>query len=1659
MATHDHVPEPGRHGRASAEELLYDTERTRVLRLRLPDSGPVIVKELRGPRAAARLRHEQGILQRLAGVDGAPRLAEGVSHPGTIVVEDIGGRSVADVAAQARFGVTELVTFGVALARVVADLHRRGVIHRDVNPANIVVSDESPGQVQLIDFDLATTFAEERPAFTHQSQVTGTLPYLAPEQTGRTGRAVDQRADLYAVGATLYMLATGTPPFGDSDREPLDLIHDHLTQAPVPPADVNPALPAALSAIILRLLEKEPDRRYQSADGLAYDLSRLKPDAAGRYRTFPLGESDFPMRLTPPSTLVGRDTEIGILRDTFAAVAAGGRRTVLVTGAPGVGKTALIDELRPLVTAAGGWFVSGKFDQYRRDADSNGLRQSLRGLGRMLLAEPDEHLTGDRARILDALGANAGLIAALLPEFALLLDVAPDEHDPRNTFDADTRVVRAEVDLLRSIASPTRPVVIVLDDLQWAESTAIGLLDEVVMDDDVSGVLVVGAYRDSEVDATHPLSGRLARWQRSAQPPVPLRLHNLPPADLGSLVSAMLRMPRDSAASLIDAVVSRTDGNPYDTVELINWLRREGALERADGRWRWDTGLIRGYLGRGDVTELLRERMDRLPAPTRTLLLIMACLGGAVTLDLLIAATGAKADSVERDVTPALEDGLLVVDRDGEPAVRFRHDRVQQAAHDALDPDDREEIHLLLARTLAAHPGLAAVAAEQYLSALSAVHDSDERLRAASLFRVTAADVGLVNPAAAERFLAAAVDLVDGVDHREDALRIGLRIDRHAALYRLGRLNEADEEYAAIERLCPLPLDRVDAACLQISSLSNRNRSAEALDLGLTLLRALGCAAPEGEAVGPGIGSGLDALYRWVEQDGLADDSDRPEVTDPVQIAIAKLINRSLPAAFFAGQPVMGWLALEAWRQWIEHGPGAPLVGPISHMSFVTIIVRQDYRIGYRVMRWILAAAEARGYEPQASQSRFLFALGSGHWFDSLPDTIAQARHAHEILQRHGDLQNACCTYYTSTVQLLACAPTIDSFRADAEAGIAFGVRSGNDQATAAYIGYRQLGRALCGETNEVGGFDDADHSEAAHRVELATNPTAAANYHAARALTALVFGDWAAHATNAAAAVALLPFIPSTFAELHARLVQSIALAMRAPGDGPEALAELQTHRDWLAGRAEDAPHNYRHLLLWVDAERAAATGDSWGAVRTFDAALSEARRTQQPLFTALIHERAAVLHLGLGLEYTGRRLLAEARHGYAAWGAVAKVRELDRQHGFLRAAAPSRTGGTASRTSTMTLAGEAIDLLGVLRASQALSSETNLDRLHAQVAATLRAMTGAETVKLLFCNDETGEWVLTGTATDGAGARIPVAEAGQRGLLPVSPFRYVERTRQSLLVDDAGSDNRFAHDPYVAGLDTCSLMVVPILARGLLRAMLILENRSSRGTFSQERLDAVMLIAGQLAVSLDNALLYASLEQKVVERTEALEAANRQLERLSATDALTGLANRRQLEVILAAEWQNASRRQVPLAVAMVDVDHFKSYNDRYGHGAGDRCLRSVASVLNHHVRGEDTVARYGGEEFTIVLPSADANAAYMVAERVRAAVAALDEPHAGSEFGVVSVSVGVAAAVPTVDTTPEALIEQADAQLYEAKRGGRNRVAGYSPDSGPVPVSDPG
>jgi signal transduction histidine kinase len=1408
----------------------------------------VIRKEPLGPDAQRRLGQELAMLERLRGVAGVAQLVEAPDtprYPGSIVLADAGTTSPAG--RPGPLAVDVLVGSAMVLARAVAGIHRRGVIHRDIAPANIVVPRD--GAPCLVGFGSATAMAEIRPEFTHHTEIVGTLAYLAPEQTGRTGRSVDQRADLYALGATLYELATGEPPFGSGD--PLRLSHDHLARVPVPPAEVNPAVPAPLSEIVMHLLEKEPDNRYQTAEGVVHDLERLRArPAAGVLR---VGEHDVPLRLSPPSRLVGRDAEVATLKAALAEAVSGTRRGVLVGGAGGVGKTALADELRPAVTSAGGWFVAGKFDQYRRDLEFDAVHQAFRALGRLLLAEPEAELAEVREQILRALGANAALLTATVPEFAALLAVPPDAGDPLT---AQARAQRTALQVLRVVASRNRPLVVFVDDLQWAGRAPLGAVDLMLSEEPVDGLLLVGAYRDGDVDAGHPLAAALSRWRQ--QPGVQhLRLDNLPAASVVTMVAEMLHADRPTAAGLVDVVQPHTRGNPYETVELLNALRRGGELSATAAGWRWDEAAVRAHLDQSEVAGLPAAGLDAMPPASQQMLEAMACLGGRAELSQLQIATEERASVVEQTLAPALDEGLLVLETGAHPAVRFRHDRAREAIMRELDPERRRTLQLDAARRLAAVPELFAVAAEQYVPVAGTVSDPGERRAVVRLLRRAADQAALIGDyALVNTLLAAALRLVDPADA---ATVVEVRTRRHAALFSLGRLDEADEEYRGIEELCPTALDRADATAVQVRSLSHRTRFAEAIELGLESLRECGIAVPAG-----GFSAGLDdkfgRLYRWLDNTGPADDLARRELSDPGLLATSRLIDAVLPVAYFvADPPMIAWLAMEAVRIWIEHGPSRILVGSAGHAAYQAGPQRGDYPAAYRALRRIVALGEARGYEPGTSQARHMVATITG-WFEPIENGVHAAHRAREGLIAGGELTYVAYTYQVSVPYSVDCAPTLASFAAEIDGGLAFLRRTGNEQTGRWLDSYQWLVRVLRSESSTAA-------SEAVPLDRYADDPTALIYAHLCRAIAAAILGDPVGLAQHSAAAMELLQAVHGFYAVAQVRLLRGLALAeeVRATdGDARgELLAELDELTRWLAEWATDAPDNFLHQLRLIEAELAWAAGDFRAAVLAFDAARHDVADRRRPWHRALIAERAARFYLAYGVEHTGYDLLAQARHDYLAWGATAKVDQLDWAYPTLRGQADRITedGGAEpadrpDHRSTVTTG--TIDLLGILAASQAISSETSIERLHARVVEVLGAMTGATSVHLLLWSDERQDWLLP---APGSGGLVPVNHNGHEHAAAMSVLRYVQRTREPLVVTDATGDERFTRDPYFTDTSCCSLLAVPILRRGTLRAVLMLENRLIRGAFSTERLDVVKLIAGQLAVSLDNTQLYTEL------------------------------------------------------------------------------------------------------------------------------------------------------------------------------------------------------
>jgi len=1468
---------------AGSSEVLYASPSTRIVRVEeASGAGRLVWKEYLGPHAAQRLRNEKNLLTRLADIEGVAQLAPGRHGADVLALRDCGEITLTQVLQAGRCDTDTVLSLGYQLARTLAEVHRAGVIHRDINPANILVS--AARQAVLIDFDLAVLAAHHLAveADGPMHQLVGTLSYMAPEQTGRTGRAVDQRADLYALGATLYEMATGRPPFEQAD--PLQLIHDHLVREPVAPWQVDARVPRGLSNIIVRLLAKAPERRYQSAEGLLHDLQRLRGELAqGRSEVFALGERDFAARLAAPAQLVGRDAERALLLSAFADAMRTTRRTVLIDGPSGVGKSALINELRPVVAQAGGWFVYGKFDQYQKDGSATGaLTQALRALGRLLLAQSGDAVAAQRQRILHSVGRNAGLITRASPEFALLLGAQVDvpEVDPRQ---AELQFQQAMLHMLVAIASPECPLVVVVDDLQWAGELSLRVFERMMVDMELRGLLLVGAYRSGEVTAGHVLAPMLERWQQHAQPPSRIALANLTVAGTSEMTGQMLRLAPERSRELAEALNVLTDGNPFDTVEMINALRGDGVLSLGESGWQWDEVKVRHFVGRGNVVDLLAARISRLPAASRELLEFMSCLGSAVECKLLCAAVGLTDDELRARLSAPLEDGLLVADQiDGQDSVHFRHDRVQQAMLGAMDDSQRGRHQLAMARRLAREPAFRSEAAQQYLACVGMLDEPEEQWRAAQFFHGLAqALASTASYMLAERYLASADGLLAAIDDPGDAaLRRAIDVARHCALYSLGRVEEADPLYARIQARTQDPLELVEPTCLQMRSLDMQGRMSESLALAVRLLAQLGLHVPP-DFSDPDREQRLDALGEWVRQESRLDHSKRAQTQDRRLLGIYKLLPRIFGSAYHSQNlNATAWVVLEAQRLWAEHGPCADLMGCVGNFAGTLISRRQDYRTPYDITRHVIAVGEALGFEVRTAASRFAFAQSVCPWFEPLENALDHATRAAEVFQARGDDASFACFFnIPKYCYLVEIAPNVEICDAELEAAFVLCRRTGNIHAAALYTCEQQFLRALRGQTKAPDSFDDEQFDEQAFLARLGHLPHVRRTLDYNRALRSLMTGDVAGfsrHGAVVAAYSASERIDSSLYRAMHDYLFVALARAWQIQRGDPSApesaplIAELESCRSWLAGRAADQPYNFLHLLRLVEAEQAWALGDLWRAAAIFDAAVLEAEARRRPWHRALITERAGLFNLARGLEGAGRHLLGKARDQYQAWGAKAKVDQMQREHVFLRAPARSLTvqlGSSAGHTiksSGDTVSSDALDLVGVLRASQALSSETSLERLTARVSEVLASLSGATKVLVLSCNE--GQWWLLSHAP--AVPSMPVAQAAQHGLLPLSAFAYAERTGEALIVDDAAADDRFARDPYFADVPVCSLLLVPIASQGPARGMLLLENRLGRAAFNAQRLDAVMLIAGQLAVSLANAQLYTS--EKVFDRTD---------------------------------------------------------------------------------------------------------------------------------------------------------------------------------------------
>ncbi len=1443
------------------EVVLYRTEQACVLRRTQADGQRVVVKQAIGAPAVRRLGHELTMLRRVAHVAGVPVVIEAPAAD-TLVLRDDGGIALTEYLREHTLDAAQAVDYALGAARILAQVHKAGVVHKDIGPGNLLIHPETLAPT-LIDFNISVLADAQAPsgAAAADAEIAGTWAYMSPEHTGRTGRMPDARSDLYSFGVTLYQVLVGKKPFETEDL--LELVHAHLVQMPEAPATLVPTVPAVLSNMVMRLLAKEPEKRYQSAEGLAQDLLRLQRGlAAKKAESFELGAFDFGAELKAPAGLIGRDKEIERLRAVFDAAGQGKTPWLWIHGDAGVGKSALLDELRRIAATRRAWYAGGRFTAESAGASAHALA-GFSGLGRQLVALPTDQLAQVREKLLTALDGHLGYGVAQLPEFQSLLGEHP-AVEPEG--DAEAAVADAAVRLLRALASAERPVVMVADDLQHAPSLTFKLLAAVCAEarrQPIPGLLLVGT---SPADLAE-------RFKERA--PVELKLAPLSADAAAQMIASVLRMPAEQAAPLAATLERHTQHRPGRVLALLNALRADSVLTLGDGRWEWSDDAVRRYVGAASPAEL-QARLAALPKATVERVVALAALGGHAGWADLIATTGQTQARLRKALAPAIDDGLvgegLADDADTGPALP--RPTVGEAALATLADADRRALHLGFARKLDAAKRPAALVATQYFHAgltTDDALDASERRRIAALLEGEGDALrarGQIDQS--ERYLHAALQslgMVAGAD--EQQVVFDLSVKRLQSLFELGRHNDVDAVYQSMLDAGFAPELLSGALRHQIYSLVARSKFGDAMKAGLDLLARLDL--PKPADIRPDLAAGVARLVGWYRGEERLRDFDRPEIGGGRELAQAQSLPETTTPAYFADPPTWAWLTLLAHKIWVEHGPHRRLAGSISSLPFVLVGAPQDFRGAHAVGRHVIDVCEQRGFEQAQALGRCIFAIAAAHWIDPLEMILGEFHRARADLMRMRE-PFVAFSYVASDVAL-DCMPTLAQAMPEVKAGLDFAVSQGNLDFQQRYQPRLQLLLALRGETKAAGSLSDDKFDEAEYVTKVDPTGTTAATYHMVATIRAALFGDMPALAKHSAMAVALSPRTPGYYLSAVARALRGLSLAdqLRSAPEEERAklIEELTTTVAFIKARAADAPANFAHLAVWLEAERAWALESVWTAGAAFDAAIAASRDVPRPWHKALIHERAALFRLSQGMEEAAKPVLSTACEMYDAWGAAGKVKELRRQHAFLRSG--KGLSRSDSGKTTAVVGAEMLDLMAVLRASQALSSETVLAKLTDRVGKVLGTITGATGVQLIVRPEEgSTDWVMAHTLGDAKPQTVE--EAGAAGELALSAFRYAERTRELLLIDDVVRDERFSEDAFAQKLEQCSMMFSPMVKQGNLHAMLVLENRQRRNAFSGDRLDSVALIAGQLSVSLDNALLYASLEKRVAERTAQL-------------------------------------------------------------------------------------------------------------------------------------------------------------------------------------------
>jgi PAS domain S-box-containing protein len=1359
----------------------------------------------------------------------------------------------------------------ISLSTAIGHLHQRGIIHKDIKPANVLI-DSVTGRCRLMGFGIASRLPRERQAPEPPEFVAGTLAYMAPEQTGRMNRSIDSRSDLYSLGVMLYEVLTGTLPFTASD--PMEWVHCHIARRPVSPSERLKNVPATVSAIIMKLLAKTAEERYQTAAGAESDLRRCLAEweAQRRIDEFPLGEHDTPDRLLIPEKLYGRAREIDTMVASFDRVVASGTpELVLVSGYSGIGKSSVVNELHKVLVPPRGLFASGKFDQYKRDIPYATLAQAFQSLIRPLLTKSEAELNDWRNALREALGPNGQLMADLVPELKLIIGEQPTVPD-LSPQDAQRRFQLVFRRFIGVFARPEHPLALFLDDLQWLDVATLDLLEDLLARPDVRHLMLIGAYRDNEVNSAHPLIRKLEAIRNSGAIVQDIILAPLTGGDLQRLISDSLRCEVERTTSLAQLVHQKTAGNPFFAIQFISTLAEEGLLtfDHSGTRWFWDLDRIHAKGYTDNVVDLMVEKLNRLSAQTQNALQLFACIGNSAEYVLLATAYEGLGEDLHDDLWEAVRTGLVFR---SEGVYRFLHDRVQEAAYSLIPEVARGPAHLRIGRLLASRTEPAQIEGRvfeivnQLNRASHLVTSADERTQVAGLnliagrrARVSTAYASAIEYLAAGRALLTEEDwnhnyeLIFGIEFQlaECELLTASMVAAELRLSMLAGRAERVQDIAAVARL-------------RLTLYTTLDRTDRGVEVCLEYLRRGGTdwsphptrdqARREYDRIWLQLGSrSIEAIV------------DLPLMTDPEALAELDVLTEIVTPAEFTDENLLLLVICRMVNLSLEHGNSDGSCFAYVYLGGMAGPRFGSYETGFRFGQLGYYLVEKRGL--RRFQARTYLSLGDliMSWTRHVRTARDLIRRAFDAANRIGDLTFAAYSCFSVNANLLATGDPLGDTQREAEKGLDFAERTRFGLVIDTITAQLYLIRTLRGLTPKFGCFNNTQFDELRFEQHLANDARLAfpeCRYWIRKLQARFFAADYSSAIQASSRAKRLLwtsrPLFEASEYEFYTALSRAALWDSATADERQHHFEELTAHHKQLGVWAANCRENFETRAALVSAEIARIEGREFEAMHLYEQAIRCARENGFVHIEGVANEVAARFYMARGFEKIAYAYLREARYCYLRWGAAGKVRQLDELYPQLREQEP-----IPGPTSTIGAPVEYLDLATVVKVSQAVSGEIVLEKLIDTLMRTAVEHAGAER-GLLILPRGVEQRIEAEATTSGETIIVCLQQASvTEAVVPESILHYVVRTQESVILDDASAQHPFSSDTYIRQQHARSILCLPLINQAKLIGLLYLENNLAPNVFTSTRIAVLKLLASQAAISLENTRLYRDLEER---------------------------------------------------------------------------------------------------------------------------------------------------------------------------------------------------